>query len=129
MPNWWVSEPYVTLFVTDKPFFYNTSRGRELAMELHLKNSAGDNSRTDNAQPAIFSVGTNWYTPWRSYLQQADITGNSPHTAYFAFLGDGSARRYALDLLEYTSQALLTATNGEYWLNFPSGSRNVYGQW
>ena len=125
MPYWWVNQPYAELFVRDKPFFYNTSGGRQVVMELHFKNLPGTNGAVDTAQPGIFSLGTNWHSPWRSYLQA------SPSNAltYFCFLGDGSARQYVRGAVEQASRAKLIETEYGLALQFPSGSRNVYGQY
>ena len=134
MARWGVMEPRAALFLHDKPFYYRTSRGREVTWQLHFKNIPGTNGATDTAQPGIFSVGTNWHTPWRSYLQASTVTSVDPTVngrqdlAFFVFLGNGSARQHPLNVPEYSSRTLLTSNHGEFRLTFPSGSCNVYGQ-
>ena len=126
MAFWWVSEPYISLFLRDKPFFYNTSRGRQVAFEMHYKNTPGINGMTDNSQPGIFSAGTNWHLPWRSYLQRTTNYSDS----FFGFLGDGSARQYNAGDTDYASgSTLVAAANNQYHLCFRSGSTNIYGTW
>ena len=135
MPHWEIQEPNLNLYVHDKPLFYRTSRGKEVAFKMHYKNTLGENGYTDNRQPGIFSVGTNWHSPWRSYLQRSKVVGNesgvneSTNLLFFVFLGDGSARQFPLTRAEYVSGAILTTTNEEYYLTFPSGKRYVYGNW
>jgi RHS repeat-associated protein len=125
MPYWYVSQPHLTLFVRDKPLFYNTGYGRQVAFELHFKNTPGLNGAVDTAQPGIFSVGTNWHTPWRSYVQWSSGLGRG---VYFVFLGDGSARQYAVDNYERWSGSKLTGDEADgFTLWFPSGSVNRYG--
>ena len=132
MPTWSVSHPNMSVSMRDTPFYYNNSRGRPVAFELNYKSTPGTNGYTDNLQPRIFSVGKNWHTPWRSYLQLGgyyNLNGwpSANQDMFFAYLGDGSARQYALNVPDLSSRAVLTATNSEYWLTFPSGAKNVYG--
>ncbi len=131
MPVWSVEEPTLRMFVRDRPFLYKTARGTVVDFELSLKHQPGKAGQVDSKQYAIFGVGTNWSTPWRSYIQQTTSNDATTMTdeAWYCFLGDGSARKYPLDAAEYVSKAVLTKSGSEYWLTFPSGERNVYGQW
>ncbi len=131
MPFWYVEEPSLRLYLKDKPFFYQTSRQTSIELGLYYKSEPGQAGQVDARQYAIFGVGTNWSTPWRSYLQRTE--SKDPTTTddevWYCFLGDGTARKYPLGAPEYLTRAVLTKTNSEYWLTFPSGARNVYGQW
>jgi len=129
MPRWWVEEPTHILYVADKPIFHHTSKGREIAFELQYKSERGENGELDAAQYRIFSVGKNWNTPWRSYMQQSDAADGNGKPAFWVVLGDGSVRLFPQGQPEQHSRAIL-ATNGSggYWLTFPSGARNVYAQ-
>jgi YD repeat-containing protein len=127
MPTWRVEEPSLSLYVSDVPLFYSTSRGRQVAFQLSYKGKPGMNVKGDNLQPAIFGAGTNWHTPWRSYMQKSTVTDASTgDPTFFIFLGDGSGRQYPLNKTEQHSRSSLLFTNGEYRLTFPSGGRNVY---
>jgi len=129
MPRWWVEEPTHILYVVDKPIFYFTSTGREMAFELQYKSKRGSNGDLDATQYRIFSVGKNWSTPWRSYIQQSDITDGDGKPAFWVVMGDGSVRLFPQNQPEQFSRAVLTfnSDEGSYVLTFPSGSQNVYG--
>ena len=128
MPYWRVTEPNTSLFIGDKPLAYQNSHGEEIAFVLQHKGKPGLNGAVDVAQPAIFTVGTNWHTGWRSYMQYVGVgdPSLSGSERFLIFLGDGSARQYNSYAVELSSKALLVSTNGGYRLTFPDGSRNVY---
>lgn len=123
MPSWLVSEPGVNVWLTDTPLRYKTSRGRSVAFKLHYKNRQGTQGTNDNGEPRIFSVGSRWHTGWRSYVQP--VVGES--TNFWVFVGNGTARKYTLDRINYANRAKLVQTSGTNVLQFPNGARNVYG--
>lgn len=48
----------------------------------------------DASQRMIFGVGTNWSTPWRSYVQKASVSGGKDRA--YVVNGDASMRLYSL---------------------------------
>ncbi|HMJ67154.1 MAG TPA: hypothetical protein VK615_17550, partial [Candidatus Binatia bacterium] len=121
MAHWWVSEPLVKLFLHDKPLWYETSRGQEIAFKLSFKNEPATNAVIDTRQTTIFSVGTNWHTPWRSYVQQ------SPNgTNYYLFLGDGSAVEHVPGHMDRHSGAYYDFDGTNHFFTFNGGVRKVY---
>jgi len=123
MPSWFVPEPNVNLFVKDTPYWYRPSRGNDVAFELFYKNTLGANGIVDASQYLIFGVGTNWNTPWRSYLQQNGID------EFFYFSGSGSINYAILDAIEFESSARLSIGDDTdtYYLTFNNGTRHVFG--
>lgn len=116
----WVSEPRLTVWLRDKPLFYRTSFGQEISFSLDFKSTTGANGVIDTSDPAIFSLGTNWHTPWRSYLQKIDVIKR------LVVLGNGSARQYVLDVTDYGSRAKLTGEDDDYVLQLSSGYKYYY---
>lgn len=126
MPVWLVSEPYVNLRLQDKPFWYQPSRGHSVEFELFYKSRPGTNNVIDTAQQLIFGVGTNWHTPWRSYLLRKDTAAQN---AYFLYRGDGSANHLILDAVDYETTVKLTtgSESDTFSVTSNDGSRNIYG--
>jgi RHS repeat-associated protein len=124
MVHWTVKQPRLKVFLRDKPFWYRPSRGPQIAFNLHYKSKSGTNGAIGTAQPLIFSVGTNWHTPWRSYIQ------NSPNgdawTSYFVYAGDGSVIDYIIGVDEPRTAASLTNDGGQFTLRFNNGEKRIF---
>jgi RHS repeat-associated protein len=127
MPSWFVGEPGVNLLLSDTPLWYRPSRGRDVRFQLSYKNALGSNGVVDASQYLIFGVGTNWNTPWRSYLQSyaPDGTGGD----HMLFLGEGGVSHVKVGTVDYeTSAAFALGDNLDtYELTFNDGARNIYG--
>lgn len=66
MPEWEVTDPYVSIWLRDKPMTYRTSQGEEIALKLvYHQHEARSRVPATN----IWSFGTNWNCNWLSYLQ------------------------------------------------------------
>lgn len=64
MPVWFVTEPYINLWIKDTPVFYRTSLGEELGFELMYKQRD-----TRPSDPTVTAVpNTGWHHNWFSYL-------------------------------------------------------------
>jgi len=123
MPAWRVSEPNINVWLHDKPFFYRPSRGPEVSFRLNFKNVSGANGEIDTAQPGIFGVGTNWHTAWRCYIE------NASGDRWFAFLGDGSARQYYTNTVDYYSRSMLCNPGTDlYTLTLASGVKYTFNK-
>jgi len=64
MPQWSVSEPFITLWLTDKPLSYRLSNGRPMVLLLRYKDR-GITSKSAN----ISSFGDKWECNWLDMLQ------------------------------------------------------------
>ena len=73
MARWWVSEPYITLWLEDEPIGYQPSRGSRMAFHLSFKQR--DTRPETNL---LFSFGKNWESSWLSRVSLTNLlTGQS----------------------------------------------------
>lgn len=63
MPVWWVSEPYINLWMADEPLSYLTSRGDPVTLRLSYKQR---DSRPAGADERVSTAG--WNNSWSSYI-------------------------------------------------------------
>src|SRR5260370_6544146 len=66
MPVWWVSEPYVNLWMADEPISYLTSRGEPFTFRLSYKqrDTRPDDSGSRGPDPGL---APGWNHPWFAY--------------------------------------------------------------
>jgi RHS repeat-associated protein len=117
MPDWTVSEPYMSLWIEDSPLFYDPSFGPKVALNITYK----QREFTAGEIPSIFGVGRKWNCSWLSFVSMAQNTNP------VVLLPDGGQIRF------YTTNDYLThstisgdTTNG-FTVNFPDGSSDFYG--
>ncbi|HEY5044081.1 MAG TPA: cysteine peptidase family C39 domain-containing protein, partial [Verrucomicrobiae bacterium] len=67
MPVWWISEPYINLWMADEPISYLTSRGEPMTLRLSYKQR---DSRTQTDGPV---VTTGWNNSWFSYIALSEL--------------------------------------------------------
>ena len=72
MPVWYVSEPYINLWVVDKPVAYKTSLGREVSFEMKSKQRDTRPSVVNGQSSYIPSRG--WENNWSSYVEFTGAT-------------------------------------------------------
>src|SRR5258705_11435409 len=118
MPRWRVTEPLLELWLVDRPFYYRPSRGPRVSFDLFFKNIQGTNGASDNGSPVIFSVGTNWHTKWRAYA----VPDPNSSTNALVVRGDGSARTYSLNVVDYNTRLKLESASPGYTLTAPNGA-------
>jgi hypothetical protein len=63
MPRWFMTEPYLNLWVKDTPAFYTTSLGRRISFEVAYKQH---DTRPGPAQTSVPPTG--WSHNWFSYV-------------------------------------------------------------
>jgi RHS repeat-associated protein len=63
MPVWWVSEPYVNLWLADEPLSYLTSRGQPVTFQITYKQR---DTRPSSGESLISTAG--WNNSWASYV-------------------------------------------------------------
>jgi RHS repeat-associated protein len=125
MPRWRVSEPILDVFLEDRPFFYQPSRGPAVAFDLWFKNMQGTNNVIDNAPSALFSVGTNWHTPWRSYLRIPPTPGN----VLISHRGSGDARKMQIDSLDSDTRIYVASESSGFSLTYPDGAYELFSEY
>ena len=64
MPAWWVSEPYINVWLADEPVGYTTSRGEDFPFRLTIKQRDSVGSFFAYSRPGFLH---NWYS--RIYIQ------------------------------------------------------------
>ena len=73
MPVWWVSEPYINLWIADEPLSYLTSRGERLAFRLTYKQR--DTRPNNPGYPDHDRIlPTGWNHTWFSYIRLVSNT-------------------------------------------------------
>ncbi len=125
MVTWDVMEPFLNITLRDTPLWYQPSVGKPVAFKLNYNDFGGYNLAIDASQQLIFSVGTNWTTPFRAYVQR-----ESPSRAY-VFLGDGSGRVFnpGSTAYDYDTQSKLeyvSGTTNRYILHKKDGTDYVF---
>ena len=124
MAYWMVTEPIPNLWLQDRPFWYEPSRGEPIELTLTHKGRLGANGALDSADTNMFSAGTNWFIPWRSYVEPWNNGGT---INYFVSLGDGTLLNLVLGAYTRGSSIQLTTEDGNYVVKFPSGKKHIYG--
>ena len=63
MPKWWVTEPYINVFLADEPVSYTTSRGEDFAFRITIKQRDSGANQYNNPQYRYPRPGLlhNWY--------------------------------------------------------------------
>ena len=123
MASWTVTEPLLNVWLDDTPLHYSASRGRRVRFALTYKNSMGTQGNVDTLEPRIFSVGRNWHSLWRSYLEAIPTEA----TNFWAYLGGGSARKYTVNKLDYLTLGKLTQTSSTNAIQSPNGDILTFG--
>ena len=123
MPGWLVTEPDANLWLIDTPLRYNVSRGKAMKLKLFLKNQQGPQGASENGQAKIFSLGSHWHSPWRSYVEP--VSGES--TNFWVYPGNGTAVKFTLDAIDYQTRRKLTQVSSTNVLQLPDGGQNIYG--
>jgi RHS repeat-associated protein len=141
MPVWHVTEPTVALWLSDKPFWYQPSRGPNMAFELFYRRpsiAVGQESFLWDAQmPHIFSFGTNWTSPWRAFVAKTRVHPSSHGVTYFVFTGSGGVLNFpgktdssgdplAVSGPDSQSRSFLNYTNNVFTLVRADGRRDIY---
>jgi RHS repeat-associated protein len=129
MATWFVSEPYINLWLTDEPLGYNPALGNRISFQLNFKQRetvAGTNS-------AVFSCGQKWDCSWISYVIAPSINP-APGSSMTMVAAGGGERIYTANGVtpEYYSRSVLsvtTNTNGVFTgcaVVYPNGASETY---
>jgi RHS repeat-associated protein len=124
MPQWYVSEPYISLWLKDVPLLYRESNGKWMELRLSYK------SRGGNVQsPFMSGFGDNWSCNWLGMLQ----SGSGYQTNILDYLAGGGQRAFLLGgtpdyktARSYVNSATWGAFAAEQALRTPAGAQNLY---
>src|SRR6266404_1682270 len=107
MVRWWVSEPYITLWLEDKPLWYQPSRGPEVALKLSFAQRA-----TLPSSQYQMGFGNGWECSWLSSVTFNSFTAwptNSPTNVTYdavVYLQGGGVQRYSATNQPIDAQAV-----------------------
>jgi RHS repeat-associated protein len=126
MPVWWVSEPYINLWISDEPLGYQPPYGPGVSFRLHYKQreqAAGSNN-------AVFSTGHRWNNLFLSYVTDQGTSPNQakillPGGGEFVMVPDNATVHYHTNLKMERVPA--TGTTTSFKVHHPDGSVDVYG--
>jgi RHS repeat-associated protein len=126
MPTWWVSQPYISLWLQDDPLGYQPAVGSRISFRLSFKQREDVSGYNTN----IFSVGKKWNCSWLSYVT-LDVNGNDlvrfPGGMQRTFIATNSYFDPP-SVSDYLTDASLSGSpRTGFIVAFPDGSRNVYG--
>ena len=77
MPAWWVSEPYINVWLADEPVSYTTSRGEDFPFRVTVKQRDSLGTVFTYPRPGLLH---NWYS--RIYIQGMPLTYTQYVTNY-----------------------------------------------
>jgi YD repeat-containing protein len=127
MATWEVSEPYITLWLYDKPLAYQSGVGYPVSLTLAYKQR-----ETRLISTNVFSFGKMWDSSWLSYIPDT-YPGEQ---ATRENLGGGEVVFYDMNNVfyhEHTSRSQLERTThtdtslAGFVVEYPSGAKDVYG--
>ncbi|HTV42180.1 MAG TPA: RHS repeat-associated core domain-containing protein [Candidatus Sulfotelmatobacter sp.] len=139
MPKWWVTEPYINLWIEDQPLSYLTSRGESFPFQITYKQR---DTRQYLGAP-MYNPG--WNNSWCSYVVMDSVVANSPtfaHCDISVFLANGGEVDFPHNFSatqRFDSQTRLTIMqvgsnlsgqdvgNNGLRLIYPDGSQDIYG--
>jgi RHS repeat-associated protein len=126
VPKWYVSEPYINLWIYDQPLTYTTSYGAPVGFGIAHKQR---NSRSNNK---IFNLGPNWESSWLSYAEYS--TSGTNVTIGTTYMKLGGGRLYVADGVTphfksaSTISKLYSGTNFTgFQISYASGAKETYG--
>lgn len=137
--EWYVSEPFVNLWLLDTPLRYQPALGPEVAVHLMYRQRGG--SALFNRWPSRqFSyVGSGWWFPWQGGISvgyrdeegNQDMTGMLPtgSALYYSFEGPGGTTQAHFvnrtKMERVVDQGTLELQAVKIW--YPNGARDEYG--
>jgi RHS repeat-associated protein len=118
MPQWSVSQPYVSLWLHDEPLGYQPALGPRISLALSYKQREYTTGFSQN----FFSMGRKWNFPWFSFI---GLDSSANKVVHF---GGGLTRTF-YGTNDYLTNARLSGdtTNG-FIVYYPDGRQNAYTQ-
>jgi RHS repeat-associated protein len=125
MPGWWISEPFLSLWLSDVPLFYSSSVG---PVGLRLNYNSQGRSRANGYKDNRFSgFGDFWECEWLEMVRvQSDGAGGVTVKRY---RGDGGIQNYSANgAAQFNSGGSYNgSTAGMASITTPTGMKYVYG--
>lgn len=115
MPKWRVSEPYITLWLTDEPLGYQPGQGDRVSFRLHYKH------RETRSNGNLYGVGPQWSLDWQSYVHPLG-SGSSAEV----FFGGGGSQVLEDNTLSFGNRLKLVNSVDTSTIFYPDGSQDVY---
>ena len=144
IPVWWVTEPYLNLFVADEPLSYFTKGGEKISFRVTHK-------QRDTRPPDLLNAANapRWSTSWSSYIRVTELPPwefFEPFRWWKAELylpGGGELTFSHNDMVDDKTQLRLEPVSGYnqspdpqssvkgkgFRLIFPDGSQWIYNRW
>jgi YD repeat-containing protein len=116
MPTWHVSEPYISLWLTDEPLGYQPSLGPRVSFSLGFAQQEASVGYDTNT----FNLGKKWSFSWLSYVTLDAYTNPVVH------LGSGGSHTFTNGVDYLTDFGLKGDTTNGYTLTYPDGRSDVY---
>src|SRR5438445_581109 len=98
LPTWFVSQPYINLWINTQPISYNTSWKKVIGFGVTYK------QRNTRSSTNMFGLGPSWECSWLCYVQyKLNGTNATVDTTYVALGGersyvpDGTSKEYKSD--------------------------------
>jgi RHS repeat-associated protein len=125
MPVWKVSEPYISVFLYDKPLWYSPGIGYPINFTLAYK------QRESQALSGVYSFGTMWDSSWLTYIT---FSGDNDPAPIMTVAGGGHRTSYNIngtnEFFSFTSLGRNADGQG-HTINFvithPDGAKDCYG--
>src|SRR3989442_1024008 len=131
LATWYVSEPYINLWLEAQPLTYSTSWGRLIGFQAAYK------QRNTRSSTIIFGLGPYWESSWLSCVKYQANYGYVPPqiTVGTTYVALGGERSYVADGItkEFKTDSTMTKlTDGNanltgFRINYPSGGQGLYG--
>jgi RHS repeat-associated protein len=131
MATWAVSEPSISLWLTDEPLGYVPALGNRISFELNYD----QRGTLVGTNPAVFSCGSNWNCSWISYVVAPSATPG-PAPLMTLFLACGGERGYTANgtTPEYYSRSVMSVTTNVggtltgCTVAYPNGASESYNE-
>ena len=139
MPEWYVSDPYINVWIFDTPLSYQPSVGSEVAVNLMWR-ERGLTMFTLWDQNKFTELGNSWCFPWRAAITPGsfdDVTGYGSATMCLPSGGTLGVEFFNWSNLSdhnYFNNTTLervidpgTQEQTAYVVHYPDGAQDVYG--
>lgn len=118
MPRWSVDEPYLSIFLRDRPLWYEPAFGPEVSLDLAYKHR----EFVTGTDASVFSFGRGWNNAWLSFVN-LDTNSNN-----VVLLPSGGQMTFTGTTNYLTNTRLTGDTTNGFTLTYPDGSTRIYGQ-
>lgn len=130
--DWWVTEPYLNLWMLSTPVKYLLSSGRDFECKLYYKSRYYEDVYTTTWDSRVAHAGSFWRCSWSAYIE--DFTGEGLISYKAVHRNGGVVFAYSDDLTKeyregYTLKRLTSGTNNVFAgfeIHFSDGSTDIF---